>query len=145
MIDQFPDKFNVVGLSANDNIDLLEQQVRKFKPAVVAVKKREKAREIKRRLRDLDIKVLTGEDGLNEISVWPGAELVVVAVVGFSGLQPTISALEEGKTIALANKETLVAGGELVMKKAREKGLLFYRLTANILLFQCLHAGSVRS
>ncbi len=145
VIEQFPDKFSVVGLSANGNIDLLEQQVRKFKPGVVAVKKREKAREIKRRLRDLDIKVLTGEDGLKDISTWPGAELVVVAVVGFSGLQPTISALEEGRTIALANKETLVAGGELVMKKAREKGVAILPVDSeHSALFQCLHAGSAK-
>lgn len=143
VIEQFPGKFKVVGLSTNGNIDLLEKQARKFNPSVIAVRNEEKAREVKGRLSDLHIKILTGEDGLNELSSWPEAELVVVAVVGFSGLQPTYKALNEGKTIALANKETLVAGGELIMNKAREKGAAILPVDSeHSALFQCLHAGN---
>ncbi|NLX91233.1 MAG: 1-deoxy-D-xylulose-5-phosphate reductoisomerase [Firmicutes bacterium] len=143
VIEQFPGKFKVVGLSTNSNIDLLEKQARKFNPSVIAVRNEEKAREVKSRLRDLPIKILAGEDGLNELSTYPGAELVVVAVVGFSGLQPTYRALEKGKTIALANKETLVAGGGLIMKKAREKGAVILPVDSeHSALFQCLHAGN---
>ncbi len=145
VIEQFPDRFRVVGLSANNNIDLLEKQVRIFKPDVIAVKNPEKAREITRRLYDLPVKVLSGENGINELSMWPEAGLIVVALVGFSGLKPTLSALEEGKTVALANKETLVAGGELVMKKAAEKGMAILPIDSeHSALFQCLHSGRAR-
>lgn len=145
VIEQLPGKFNVVGLSTNTNIDLLEKQVRKFKPAVIAVKNEEKARKIKNRLRDLQIKILTGEDGLSELSAWPESELIVVAVVGFSGLRPTLSAIEAGKTIALANKETLVAGGRLVMQKAKEKGIAILPVDSeHSAIFQCLRAGNAK-
>ncbi|MGI5881466.1 MAG: 1-deoxy-D-xylulose-5-phosphate reductoisomerase [Dethiobacteria bacterium] len=143
VIEQLPGKFNVMGLSTNVNIDLLERQVRKFKPTVIAVRDEKKAEEISTRLGGLPVKVLAGESGLVELSTWPGSDLIVVAVVGFSGLRPTLAAIEAGKTIALANKETLVAGGQLVMQKAREKGLTILPVDSeHSAIFQCLHAGN---
>ncbi len=145
VIDQQPERFKVIGLSANTNIDLLEKQVRKYKPAVIAVKDEGKAREIKERLKGSKIKILAGEDGLNELSAWPDSSLVVMSVVGFSGLRPTLSAVEAGKTIALANKETLVAGGRLVMEKAREKGTAILPVDSeHSAIFQCLRAGGTK-
>ena len=139
----FPDKLKVGGLSANVNIELLEEQVRKFKPGLIAVKDEGKAGEIKKRLRDLTVNVLAGEEGINELAAKQGAELVLVALVGFSGLAPTLTALEAGKAIALANKETLVAGGELVMKKAREKNTVILPVDSeHSAIFQCLRGGA---
>ena len=142
IVEEFPDRFRVCGLSANTDIELLEEQVRKFEPGVIAVKDEKRALVIKNRLRDLPVKVLAGEGGVRELAGTPGAELVLVALVGFSGLAPTLSALEAGKTIALANKETLVVGGELVMKKAGEKDVEVLPVDSeHSAVFQCLHAG----
>ena len=139
----FPDRLKVSGLSANVNIELLEAQARKFKPGFIAVRDEAKAGEIKTRLRDLPVKILSGEEGIIKLTTIPGADLVLVALVGFSGLAPTLSALEAGKTVALANKETLVAGGELVMKKAREKNIAILPVDSeHSAIFQCLRGGA---
>ncbi len=116
------DGYKVTALAAGSNIDLLEKQAREFSPKTVAVFNQEKAKELKIKLSDTDIKVLSGVDGVCEIAQSEG-DIVLNAIVGIAGLRPTLAAIDAGKTIALANKETLVTGGELVNKAAKEKGV----------------------
>lgn len=116
------DGYRVTALAAGSNIELLEKQAREFKPLTVAVFSEEKAKELKIRLADTDIKVLSGAKGVCEVSQGEG-DIVLNSVVGIAGLRPTLAAIEAGKTIAIANKETLVTGGEIVNKRARENGV----------------------
>ncbi len=110
---------NVVALSARSNIELLERQAREFKPELVCVTDADKAAELKIKLADTDIKVVSGKSGLIEAAAAENAHTVVTAVVGISGLEPTIEAIKAKKNIALANKETLVTGGHIVTKLAK--------------------------
>lgn len=112
----------VVGLSANKSVDLLEAQVRKYKPKKVGVMDPDSALELKRRVGSIT-EVLTGMDGLIEVAVMEEAEIVVTAVVGMIGLRPTVAAIKAGKDIALANKETLVTAGALIMPMIKEYGV----------------------
>ena len=111
----------VTALAAGSNIDLLEKQIREFSPKIAAVWNEEKAKELKDRVRDLDIRVESGMDGLLAVATELGAEIVVTAVVGMIGIRPTIAARNAGKDIALANKETLVTAGHIIMSLAKEK------------------------
>ena len=113
----------VTGLAAGSNIALLEKQIRKFRPKVVCVWKDAMARELKQAVADLPVKVVSGMDGLLEVAIEPSARMVVTAIVGMIGLRPTIAAMECGKDIALANKETLVTAGHIIMPLARKKGV----------------------
>ena len=111
----------VTALAAGRNIVLLEQQIRKFHPSLVCVWDEEKAQQLKLAIRDLDVKVTSGMDGLLEVATEPQAEIVVTAIVGMIGIRPTIAAMNAGKDIALANKETLVTAGHIIMPLAEEK------------------------
>ena len=111
----------VTALAAGSNIDLLEKPIREFSPKIAAVWNEEKAKELKDRVRDLDIRVESGMDGLLAVATELGAEIVVTAVVGMIGIRPTIAAMNAGKDIALANKETLVTAGHIIMSLAKEK------------------------
>lgn len=111
----------VTALAAGSNIDLLEKQIREFSPKIAAVWNEKKAKELKDRVRDLDIRVESGMDGLLAVATELGAEIVVTAVVGMIGIRPTIAAMNAGKDIALANKETLVTAGHIIMSLAKEK------------------------
>lgn len=113
----------VTALSAGDNIDLLERQIREFKPVLAAVKTEEKAKELAPRISDLDIPVLSGMDGLMAVACEEKAEVLVTAIVGMLGIRPTIAAIEAGKDIALANKETLVTAGHIIMPLAKKCGV----------------------
>ncbi len=113
----------VVSLAAGSNTELLEKQVREFHPKVVCVYQKERAADLKERLKDKTVKIVTGMDGLIEAACIPEAEIVVTAVVGMIGIRPTIAAIEAGKDIALANKETLVTAGHLIIPLAKEKGI----------------------
>ncbi len=113
----------VRALAARSNIDLLEKQAREFKPALVSVTDEEKARDLKICLADTETRVVSGKNGLIEAAVMPDIKTVVTAVVGISGLEPTIHAIKAKKNIALANKETLVTGGHIVTRLARENGV----------------------
>ena len=113
----------VLGLSSYSNIDLLEKQIREFEPKVACVVNEERAKELAIKVRDLDVKIISGEEGLIEVATVMGAEAVVTAVVGISGLLPTVAAIRAGLDICLANKETLVTGGHIVTKLAREYGV----------------------
>ncbi len=110
----------VCGLAAGSNISLLEDQIRKFHPRIAAVWSEEKAKELKERISDTDTKVAAGMDGLLEVSTLTDMEILVTAIVGMIGIRPTIEAIRAGKNIALANKETLVTAGHLIMPLAKE-------------------------
>ncbi len=114
--------YKVNALAAGGNIELLEHQARKFGVKLVAVFDQNKAKDLKIKLNDTDIKVLSGMDGVCEVAKFQG-DIVLNSIVGIAGLRPTLAAIESGKDIALANKETLVTGGEIVNRKAREKGV----------------------
>lgn len=113
----------VTALAAGSNIRLMEQQIREFRPRLACLWNEEKARELKRAVADLDVEVVSGMDGLVEAATEPSAEMVVTAVVGMIGIRPTIAAMEAGKDIALANKETLVTAGHIIMPLAQEAGV----------------------
>lgn len=129
----------VEALSAGSNIDLLEQQIREFRPKLAAVYQEEKAVQLRERLRDMDVRVVSGMDGLLELAVMPETEILVTAIVGMIGIRPTIAAIEAGKDIALANKETLVTAGHLIMPLAKEKGVKILPVDSeHSAIFQCL-------
>lgn len=135
----------VTALCANSNIALLEQQIRKYKPKIAAVMDYAGAKELSIRVADTGVKVLQGMDGFCEAATMNHADMVLTAVVGVAGLIPTISAIEAGKDIALANKETLVAGGSIVMPLAYEKGVKILPVDSeHSAVFQCLQ-GQTRA
>ena len=113
----------VAALAAGSNIQLLEKQIRKFHPSLATVWNEEKAKELRENIKDLDVRVVSGMDGMLEAATVEEAQIVVTAVVGMIGIRPTIAAIEAGKDIALANKETLVTAGHLIMPLAKEKGV----------------------
>ena len=113
----------VEGISAGRNIALLEKQIREFHPSIAAVWGEKEAADLAVRIQDTDTKVVWGMDGLLELARIPAAEILVTAIVGMIGIRPTIEAIQAGKDIALANKETLVTAGHLIMPLAKEKGV----------------------
>lgn len=115
-------KLTVHALTANSNVELIEKQIREFRPEVAVLLEMEAAQELRKKVKDLSVKVLCGMDGLLEAVTAQRVNIVVTAVSGSIGLRPTLAALQAGKDIALANKETLVAAGELVMNTAQRKG-----------------------
>lgn len=117
------DDLNVVSLAAGSNIEMLEIQIREFEPQVVCVYNEKKAEELKIKVSDTDVKIVTGMDGLIETAVIKTADIVLTAVVGMIGIRPTIAAIKAGKDIALANKETLVTAGHIIMPLAKECGI----------------------
>ena len=110
----------VLGIAAGSNIKLLEEQIREFRPRLAAVWSEEKARELKARVSDTDTKVVAKMEGLLEVSTLADTEILVTAIVGMIGIRPTIEAIKAGKDIALANKETLVTAGHIIMPLAKE-------------------------
>ena len=114
---------SVSALAACSNVKLMEEQAREFKPSLCVMYEEKAAAELKERLKDTDIKVLSGMEGLSEAVSLKEADIVVTALVGMIGIKPTIDAINAGKTIALANKETLVCAGHIIMKLAKEKGV----------------------
>ncbi|MCT4595620.1 MAG: 1-deoxy-D-xylulose-5-phosphate reductoisomerase [Anaeromicrobium sp.] len=113
-------KFKVVGLTAGKNIDLLEKQIREFNPKVVALMDEEKSMELKKRISHMDVEILSGIEGLNRVATLKSTQIVLTSVVGMVGLVPTMKAIEAKKDIALANKETLVTAGKIVMDAAKK-------------------------
>ena len=132
----------VTALAAHSSIDMLEQQARKFMPSKVCIYRDDKYSELKERLADTDIKVLSGMDGLCEIAVMEESDIVLNSVVGMVGLLPTLTAMKAGKNVALANKETLVAGGKIVTELAKKKGVTIYPIDSeHSAVFQCLQGN----
>ncbi|MBA4311956.1 MAG: 1-deoxy-D-xylulose-5-phosphate reductoisomerase [Chlorobiaceae bacterium] len=119
VIARFPDRFNVQMLGAKNNIDLLEKQILKFHPKTVVVFDELAAKSLRKKLKK-SVKVLSGTDGLTEIVADPDVDVVINSLVGFAGLHPTLEAIKHGKTVALANKETLVVAGELIMPMVKK-------------------------
>ena len=113
----------VIALAAGSNVKLIEEQIREFKPHVAGMWNEEAAEELRLRVADLPVKVVSGMDGLLEISVLPEVDVLVTAIVGMIGIRPTIAAIEAGKNIALANKETLVCAGHIIMPLASKYGV----------------------
>lgn len=138
VIRHLPERLRVTALAANSNIDLLESQAREFSPEIIAVYDKEKARELQRRLPGM--KVLGGLEGLLAVATHSSVDMVISAMTGTVGLKPTLEAISAGKDIALANKEVLVAGGELVMRRVKEKGVSLIPVDSeHSALFQCLN------
>ena len=130
----------VAALAAGDNIELLEKQVREFRPELVSVKSKDKAKALAAALSDFNCKITYGMDGLIETATCEKAELVVTAIVGMIGIRPTIEAIKAGKDIALANKETLVTAGHLIMQLAQEYHVRILPVDSeHSAIFQCLH------
>lgn len=132
----------IVSLTANSNVELMEKQIREFKPERVALLSESAAADLKSRVADTDTKVLSGIGGICECAVSDGADTVLNSIVGIAGLLPTMRAIETKKTIALANKETLVTGGQLVTKAASENGVSILPVDSeHSAIFQCLEAA----
>ena len=132
----------VVALTAAVNVDLVEQQIREFHPKLAVLTNEEKAKELKERVADLDVKVTTGMEGLIEAASIEEADIVVTAIVGMIGIRPTIAAINAGKDIALANKETLVTAGHIIMSLAEEKGVQILPVDSeHSAIFQCLQGN----
>ncbi len=130
----------VTALAAGSNVDRMEAQIREFRPKLAAMWTQEKARELKTRVADLPVRVVSGMDGLLEIATEPEAEILVTAIVGMIGIRPTIAAMEAGKDIALANKETLVTAGHIIMPLAKERGVRILPVDSeHSAIFQCLN------
>lgn len=123
VVRHYPEDFQVTALAASSNIEMLEKQIREFKPKMAVVYNEAKAAELKLRVRDIKVDILSGMDGLLAAATEASADIVLTAVVGMIGIRPTIAAIEAGKDIALANKETLVTAGHLIMPLAKEKGV----------------------
>lgn len=133
--------FSVVALTANTHVDLLEQQARLFQPVLVAAAAPAAAAVLRERLKDTGIRVL-GPEGILEAAALPEADTVVTALVGIAGLRPTLAAIDAGKRVALANKETLVCAGPLVMARAKEKGAEILPVDSeHSAIFQCLQGS----
>ena len=134
-----PDEFDVEVLTAQNNADLLIEQAKKFKPNAVVIVNEDHYAKVREALEPLHIKIYAGENALASVVQMDTIDLVLTALVGYSGLRPTIKAIEAGKAIALANKETLVVAGELITKLAEDKGVNIYPVDSeHSAIFQCL-------
>ena len=138
--------YEIIALTADRNVKLLEEQIRKWKPKYAALADEKAAAELKIAVADTDTKILSGIDGVCECAAAEEADTVLNSVVGIAGLRPTLTAIGKGKNIALANKETLVAGGALVMKSAKEKGVKILPVDSeHSAIFQCLEGMNKKS
>ena len=123
VVRSYKEDLHVVALAAGSSVEMMEQQIREFLPSYAVMWSEEAAKDLKQRVSDLQVQVLTGMDGLLAISVLPEADVVLTAIVGMIGIRPTIAAIEAGKDIALANKETLVTAGHIIMPLAKKHGV----------------------
>ena len=150
IVAQYPEQFRIVGLTAGQNVTLLAQQIRQFRPEIVAICDEDKLLELKEAIADLDPQpiLLAGESGVVEVAKYGDAQAVVSGIVGCAGLLPTIAAIKAGKDIALANKETLIAGGPVVNPLIEKYGVkLLPADSEHSAIFQCLQglpAGGLR-
>lgn len=138
VIEKNPERFCVVALAAGDNIGLLIKQIEKFHPQIVYLKTKEKAVILKSKIKS-NVEVLYGKEGIKEVASFPKADIVISAISGAAGLMPTLAAIEAGKDVALANKETMVIAGEIVTKVAKKKGVKILPVDSeHSAIFQCL-------
>ncbi|MEO1763846.1 MAG: 1-deoxy-D-xylulose-5-phosphate reductoisomerase [Cyanobacteria bacterium J06629_18] len=141
IVAQCPEKFRIVGLAAGSNVELLASQIRQFRPSIVAISNESKLPELKSAIKDIEPQpiLLSGEDGVIEVARHGEAETVVTGIVGCAGLLPTIAAIEAGKNIALANKETLIAGAPVVLPLIEKHNVkLLPADSEHSAIFQCL-------
>ncbi len=141
IVAQYPDQFQIVGLAAGNNVEMLAAQVSQFRPSIVAIRAEEKLPALKAAIADIVPQpiILAGEAGIVEVAGYGNAETVVTGIVGCAGLLPTIAAIEAGKDIALANKETLIAGGPVVLPLVEKHGVkLLPADSEHSAIFQCL-------
>ena len=139
VVDAHPERFVVEVLTANNNSNLLIQQAIKYKPNIVVITNQEKYKEVNEALFDLGIKVYAGQQSLEEVVENENIDIVLTALMGYSGLKPTIRAIKSGKNIALANKETLVVAGDLITKLCQQYGVQIYPVDSeHSAIFQCL-------
>ncbi|MCR5486183.1 MAG: 1-deoxy-D-xylulose-5-phosphate reductoisomerase [Lachnospiraceae bacterium] len=138
-----PDRFRVCALSAGKNEELMERQIREFHPEIAVLYEEEAARSLRERVGDTSCRILSGMDGLIEAATMPGADLVLGAIVGMIGIRPVIAAVTEGKDVALANKETLVCAGHLIMPLAKEMKVQILPVDSeHSAIFQSLRGGA---
>ncbi len=141
IVAQYPEQFHIVGLAAGRNLELLTEQIKRFKPEIVAIADPQQLPELKDAIATLDSQpqLLAGEEGVSEVAAYGDAESVVTGIVGCAGLLPTISAIKAGKDIALANKETLIAGAPVVLPLVEQYGVkLLPADSEHSAIFQCL-------
>ena len=139
VVDRNLDKFSVTGITANKNIDLLEQQIRKYKPSKAAVADEALFKSLKNKVKDLNTKIYAGTDGLCEVAGYSNADIAVSSIMGIAGLMPTVTAINNGLDIALANKETLVTAGQLITNLCKEKNVKLLPVDSeHSAIFQCL-------
>ncbi|MBD1934108.1 MULTISPECIES: 1-deoxy-D-xylulose-5-phosphate reductoisomerase [Cyanophyceae] len=141
IVAQYPDQFRIVGLAAGRNVEMLAAQIRQFRPSIAAICEEEKLSELKEAIKDVDPQpvLLAGQAGVIEVARYSDAQIVVTGIVGCAGLLPTIAAIEAGKDIALANKETLIAGGPVVLPLVEKYGVkLLPADSEHSAIFQCL-------
>ncbi|NJR52530.1 MAG: 1-deoxy-D-xylulose-5-phosphate reductoisomerase [Leptolyngbyaceae cyanobacterium CSU_1_3] len=146
IVAQSPDRFRIVGMAAGRNVDLFAQQIRQFRPQIVAICDESKLSDLRSAIADLDPQpiILAGESGVVEVAKYGDAEAVVTGIVGCAGLLPTIAAIQAGKDIALANKETLIAGGPVVLPLVQKHNVkLFPADSEHSAIFQCLQGVPV--
>ena len=130
----------IVALAAGNNIELLEKQAREFKPDIVGIWSEDKAKQLSEALSNFDIRIVWGMEGLLEIARYSESDILVTAIVGMIGIKPTVEAIKAGKDIALANKETLVTAGHIIMPLAKEKGVRILPVDSeHSAIFQCVH------
>ncbi len=138
VIENNPERFCVVALAAGDNIGLLIKQIEKFHPQIVYLKTKEKAVILKSNIKS-NVEVLYGKEGIKEVASFPEADIVISAISGAAGLMPTLAAIEAGKDVALANKETMVIAGEIVTRVSKKKGVKILPVDSeHSAIFQCL-------
>src|SRR5262245_7077485 len=140
LVEQFPDRFHVVALSAGKNLTKLKEQVHLFHPEVVSLTSEADAKDLRNQLSEFHGQILWGEEGLYTVATHPDAEMVMSALVGAIGLAPTLAAIRAGKAIALANKEALVISGELMTCEAKRHGVQILPVDSeHNAIFQALH------
>src|SRR5437660_10099207 len=144
IVSKFPGKFHVIGMTAGTNVDKLEEQVRTFGPAMVAMSDEAAAQQLRVRCKGLPTKVLGGAEGLVQTATMPKADLVISAIVGGAGLLPTLAAIKAGKSIALANKEPMVMAGRLMQEEARKANVRIFPIDSeHSALFQSMEGHRV--
>jgi 1-deoxy-D-xylulose-5-phosphate reductoisomerase len=144
VIEAFPDRFRIVGLSSFSNTHTLEQQIRKFRPPMAAVVDSRKAKDLSKMLPGAGVKIFSTAEGLNEIAQSEKVDIVVMAISGYAAIHPLILAIQTGKHICLANKESLVAGGSIIMPLSKKHKVDIIPIDSeHSAIFQCIHSGAV--
>ncbi len=145
VVTEHADELEVVALAADRNVKGMEEQIRRFRPGIVCMYDETAATDLKTRVKDLPVRVVSGMEGLIELAALPEGDIVLTAVVGMIGIRPTIAAIESGKDIALANKETLVCAGHIIMPLAKEHGVRILPVDSeHSAIWQCLMGNQAK-